>query len=110
MLQYISIYIQPNNTKNHSPLTKLSFHRAVVFKPANNKEIDMEIFILLIGIALIVYSIYKWGTLTYDYWKLRNVKFPKTSWLFGNSGEFMRAKQSLINYSILLYQAYPSEK
>lgn len=70
----------------------------------------MEIILLIIGIGLILYAIYKWGTLTYDYWELRNVKYLKPKFLFGNTGAFMRGKFAMMDFSNFLYNSFPNEK
>lgn len=70
----------------------------------------MEILLLAIGIGLILYAIYKWGTLTYNYWELRSVKFLKPIFIFGNTGDFMRGKYTMMEFAEHLYNAFPKEK
>lgn len=70
----------------------------------------MELVLLATGIGLILYAIYKWGTLTFDYWKLRNIKFLKPTFLIGNSGAIFRGKYSMMEYANLLYNKFPDEK
>lgn len=70
----------------------------------------MELILLAIGIGLILYAIYKWGTLPYNYWETRNVKFLKPTFLLGNTSGFMMGKYSLMDYANILYESFPNEK
>lgn len=70
----------------------------------------MEIILLVIGIGLILYGIYKWGTQSYNYWELRNIKFLKPTFLFGNTFGIMTNQYAMIDYVNFLYSSFPNEK
>lgn len=66
--------------------------------------------ILLIGIALVLFSFYKWARLNENYWIARNVKSLKPYFLVGNTGGFWLNRYTINDFVIMMYNKFPNEK
>lgn len=74
------------------------------------KQTMVGLYVLLLGIGLIGYGVYKWGTLNSDYFAKRGLKFLKPYFLFGNMGGFFLGKYSVNEFVMTLYNNFPAEK
>lgn len=66
--------------------------------------------VLLVGVSLICYYIYKWGVANNEYFVKRNLPFMKPMFLVGNSGGFFTKKYSINDFVQYLYNSFPNEK
>lgn len=66
--------------------------------------------LLTIGVALILYAFYKWGTRHNDYFKKRGIKQMAPTFLVGNTSGFIMSSQSPPEYAMQFYNAFPNER
>lgn len=66
--------------------------------------------LLTTGIALIIYAFYKFVTKNEDFFSKKGIKQMRPSFLFGNSGTFIKKNFSATEFSQYLYYAFPNEK
>lgn len=62
------------------------------------------------AISLFFVAFYKWATLNNDYFERRQMKYMKPTLFFGNTGGFLINKYTAMEFSQLLYQAFPNEQ
>lgn len=70
----------------------------------------IDVLVLLLGTGLIVYGVFKWGTLNYDYFAKRGLKHLKPYFLVGNMGGFFLGKYSMNEFVMSMYNNFPTEK
>lgn len=70
----------------------------------------LEHILLLIGLFLIGYGIFKWATINNNYFAERNLPQLKPSFLVGNTGAFFFKKYDAFEFIKTLYSSYPNEK
>lgn len=68
------------------------------------------LLVLLLGIGLIGYGAFKWGTLNNDYFAKRGLNSLKPYYLVGNMGGFFLGKYSMNEFVMSLYNNFPTEK
>lgn len=66
--------------------------------------------ILLSGVGLILYALYKWIILNNDYFKKRGVKHLEPYFLFGNTFGFFTSRYTVAEFLSMIYDAFPNEK
>lgn len=66
--------------------------------------------LLTIGISLISYAFYKWGTQHHDYFTKRDIKQMTPTFLVGNSGGFLTRKHTAPEYAMKIYNAFSNER
>lgn len=65
--------------------------------------------LLIIAISLLLFALYKWIVLNNDFFKIRNMKYMKPRFLFGNTGGLFINKYTASEFMQKLYQAFPDE-
>lgn len=70
----------------------------------------IDSYVIVAGIALFCYGIYKWGTSNEDYFAKRNIKFLKPYFIIGNFGGFFAGRYTLNGFASYVYNSFPSEK
>lgn len=68
------------------------------------------VLVLLLGIGLIGYGVFKWGTLNNDYFAKRGLNYLKPYFMVGNMGGFFLGKYSMNEFVLSLYNSFPAEK
>jgi len=68
----------------------------------------MGLFEILCGIAVVIFALYYYLTLNFDFWKLRGVRGPRPT--FGNFKDIIFGKISIGDFSTKIYNAYKNEK
>ncbi|XP_061726412.1 cytochrome P450 6B7-like [Cydia pomonella] len=66
--------------------------------------------LVYIGIIVLIWSLYLYGTHGYDYWRKKGVKYDKPLPFVGSTSRMFLQKQSLTDYFTELYRRYPEEK
>lgn len=69
----------------------------------------LESLLLLTAISLFSYAFYEWATVNNDFFKKRNVKFIKPTFLFGSSGAFFLNKYDGGEFLEMIYNQFPDE-
>ncbi|KAK2576490.1 hypothetical protein KPH14_005817 [Odynerus spinipes] len=78
-------------------------------RPAISPRKMAGIFEILCGVAAIVSLLYYYMTSSFDFWKVRGVKGPKPSLLFGNIKDIIFQRKPLTQYLIEIYNEYKNE-
>lgn len=65
---------------------------------------------LTVGMAFVVFFLYKWATQNDEYFVERGVVSVKPALIFGNSADFFTKKIDLIEFVKKLYDDFPNEK
>lgn len=65
--------------------------------------------LLITAISLLLFALYKWITLNNDFFEIRNMKYMKPRFLFGNTGGLFINKYTAREFMQKLYNAYPNE-
>lgn len=65
---------------------------------------------LTVGMAFVVFFLYKWATQNDEYFVKRGVVSVKPALIFGNSADFFTKKIDLIEFVKKLYDDFPNEK
>ncbi|XP_046823342.1 cytochrome P450 6a2-like isoform X1 [Vespa crabro] len=68
------------------------------------------IFEILCGLTVIILLLYYYLTMTFDYWKVRDVKGPQPIPLFGNMKDIIFHKINMTEYLINIYNFYKDER
>lgn len=65
--------------------------------------------VLLLLATVVLFTFYKWATVNNGYFKRRNLKYLKPSFLVGNTGGIFVQKYDAIEFSSLMYDTFPDE-
>lgn len=68
------------------------------------------IFEAICGLTVITILLYYYLTLTFDYWKVRDVKGPRPVPLFGNMKDVLLHKTNMTEYFVNIYNSYKDER
>lgn len=70
----------------------------------------IDVLVLLLGIGLIAYGVFKWGTLNDDYFVKRRLQYLKPFFVVGNMYKLFIGKYSMNEYITNMYNNFPTEK
>ncbi|XP_047356211.1 cytochrome P450 6B1-like isoform X4 [Vespa velutina] len=68
------------------------------------------IFEIFCGLTVIILLLYYYLTMTFDYWKVRDVKGPQPIPLFGNMKDVIFHKINMTEYLMNIYNSYKDER
>lgn len=69
----------------------------------------IEPVLVLIVVALFSYAFYKWATFNNDYFKKRNIKYMKPTFLFGSIFDFIVMRLTAVEVGEYFYVGFPDE-
>lgn len=69
----------------------------------------MDYFQLVCAIGAVLLALYYYYTLTFDYWKIRNIVGPRPTVLVGNLGEILFKTMSISDKLKQMYDEYKNE-
>lgn len=66
----------------------------------------LGMLLLFAAIFLLSFAFYKWATLNNDFFKRRNMKYLKPTFLIGSTGALITNKYTAVEFTQKLYDAF----